>query len=346
MRHILNKISILLTAVMSIFMIAGCSNGTDWENFVYPPASDRAPLETLINECRALADEAVIGTREGEYQQHVVTNFNAAIESAKAVLNNDKATQPMVDRAYSELDGAKTIFGESSNPGDLDENDGDLVLILRGSGNFQDGSRYSHKVEAHNGNAECGNGPAPSFTVDRNGDPGRAIHFEKGGHLAIPYVEGSSESLNPQVMTFMCWVREPSPAPVQRWIFCLDTWNIYYLFLDATETQFKFAYVSTRGWGPALESGINSSSEWQHIAVTYSPSEIKFYRNGELASTHEGNNGNLRENDGRRPFYIGIMSPDRELYFQGDLDEIRLYSKVLPAEAVKRVYDMEKPQAE
>lgn len=325
------------------FLVSGCVN-ENWEDYVYPPAENRDNLEALITQCEDIAANAEVGNMEGQYLQYVLDNFNAAIEEARNIYNNTLATQAMVDAAVADLESARVIFEDSANPGDLDGNDGNLVLHLRFSNNCIDGSSYGHEIEQLAGNALCGSGPAPSLTTDRHGNANSAMHFERGGYLSIPYVEGKSESLNPPVMTFMCWVREPSPAPVQRWIFCLDTWNIFYVVIPVGGTDFQFAGQTTRGWiTPALESGISSSADWQHFAVTYSPEEVAFYRNGELVTTCPSTGGNLVENNAHAPFLIGLMSPDRELYFEGDLDEIRLYNTVLSESEIYSVFNLEKP---
>lgn len=334
-------VSIFVSSIF--FLVSGCVN-ENWEDYVYPPAENKDKLEVLITQCEAVAANAEVGNMEGQYLQYVLDNFNTAIEEARNVYNNTLATQAMVDAAVEDLESARIIFEDSANPGDLDGNDGNLVLHLRFSNNCIDGSSYGHKIEQLAGNILCGSGPAPSLTTDRHGNANSAMHFERGGYLSVPYVDGKSESLNPPIMTFMCWIREPSPAPVQRWIFCLDTWNIFYVVLPAGGTDFQFAGQTTRGWiTPALESGIASSADWQHFAVTYSPDEVAFYRNGELVTTCPSTGGNLVENNAHAPFLIGLMSPDRELYFEGDLDEIRLYNTVLSESEIYSVFNLEKP---
>ena len=340
LKCLFKTIGLLAIAALSL---TGCSRSEDWDSFVYPPAGDRSALEEIVSECSSLVAGATIGNKEGQYLQYVVDNLNSAIDGAKTVLTNDKATQAMVDNAVSDLEEAKKIFLESVNVGDLDDNDSNLVLHLRFSGNVYDGSAYGHSVKKNAGSALCGNGAEPSFTTDRHGNENAAMHFEKGGYLSIPYVSGKSESLNPGVMTFMCWIREPSPAKCQRWLFCLDTWNIFYVVLPEGGREFQFAGCTTRGWLEMAHSGFESSASWQHIAVTYSTDIICFYRNGELVSSVESNGGNLVNNNAKKPFLIGLMDPDRELYFEGDMDEFRLYDTVLSEKEIYSVFALEKP---
>lgn len=345
----MKKIIKYLFVCLVVLLGAGlqsCSDGPDFDNYVYPPAETKESLSALITTCTELVNAAETGNKGGQYLAYVVENFQTAINKAKVILSNDKATQPLVDQAVKQLQSAHDVFLESANVGDLDPNDENLVLHLRFSNNILDGSASGHDLVLNAGNALCGNGQKPSFTTDRYGKESSAMHFENGGNISIPHVEGKSESLNPEVMTFMCWVKESAtPAPVQRWIFCLDTWNIFYIVIPQGGTEFQLGGQTTRGWiDPIMNSGIHASANWTHLAVTYSPSGAAFYKNGELIRSYAGL-GNLVRAGAKTPFLIGIMHPDRELYFNGDMDEFRLYNKALSASEVRAVFNLEKPES-
>lgn len=321
-----------------------CENDMNFESYVYPAANTKTELGTLIDSCNEIIEVAEVGTHGGQYLSYVLENFQIAVREAQKVLSNNKATQAMVDLALKKLGENKSVFLVSVNVDDLDPNDANLVLHLRFNGNSLDGSAIGNVLTLNAGNALSGNGLTPSFTKDRFGRDNMAMHFEKGGFISIPYVEGKSEALNPEVMTFMCWIKESNPpAPVQRWIFCLDTWNIFYIVIPAGGTEFQFGGQTTRGWiDPIMNSGINASSNWSHLVVTYSPEGVAFYKNGELVKEYAGR-GNFVKNGANKPFLIGIMDPARELYYEGDMDEFRLYNKALNANEVMAVFNIEKP---
>lgn len=320
----------------------GCAQQTDYENYVYPPAHDRTSLSELVAECKDLVQQSTVGTGQGEYLDFVMSNFEKAINESRKVLDNDKATQQMIEVAAKKLSDSKTVFLTSVNTGAVDPNDGNLALHLRFSGNTLDSSPYGHTVALNEGNQLCGNGRRPQLTTDRYGVENSAMQFSKGGYISIPNADSKSEVLNPEVMTFMCWIKEGNPAPVQRWLFCLNTWNIYYVVMPAGGNEVQFSGCSTRGWLPLYNSGIATSGNWMHLAVTYSPEGVCFYKNGELISRQDGM-GNLVRDGAKSPFLIGIMDPTRELYFEGEMDEIRLYNKVLSEQEVASVFAIEKP---
>ncbi len=332
----------ILIGFCTLLLGWGCAQDPDYENYVYPPAYDRASLNALIDECKALVKNSEVGTGQGQYLDFVMSNFEKAINESSKVLGNDKATQQMIEVAAEKLTKSKDVFLSSVNTGPVDPNDSSLSLHLRFAGNTLDSSPYGHTLLLNEGNQLCGNGPRPQLTTDRNGVENAAIHFQKGGYISIPNVDGKSEALNPEVMTFMCWIKEENPAPIQRWLFCLNTWNIFYVIMPAGGNEVQFSGQSTRGWLPLYNSGINTSGKWMHLAITYAPEGVCFYKNGELISRQDGM-GNLVRNDAKIPFLIGLMDPTRELYFEGDMDEIRLYNKVLNAEEVASVFAIEKP---
>lgn len=342
MKKSINLISCCIIAFG--FLFQGCDNDPDYENYIFPASETKSELNSLVDECTGLLAKAVVGSDKGQYLQHFFTNFQNAVRSARNILENEKATQAMVDAAVTKLSADKNFFLSSVNEERVDSNDEYLVLHLRFNGNITDSSPVGHLPELNQGNSVSGNGPRPSFTTDRLGRGSMAMHFENGGYISIPYAEQKAATLNPEVMTFMCWVKESNPpAPAQRWLFCLDTWNIYYVVLPAGGSEFQFGGQTNRGWLNLMNAGFTSSSEWIHFVVTYSPDAVKFYRNGELMSTYAGNGGNLVRAGAQKPFLIGIMDPERELYYNGDLDEFRLYNKVLTASEVMSVYNIEKP---
>ncbi len=331
-----------IAALLSLgFLLAGCQESPDYENYVYPPAESKADLDALITECATLLAESEEGTDQGQYLSFVMANFQKAVNESRTAQTNDKATQAMVDAAAKKLRDSRDVFLASVNSGPVDPNDSYLVLHMRFNGNFLDSSPLGHTAALHEGNSLCGNGPKPSLVADRNGDANSAVRLSRGGYIEFPFVDGTSEALNPEVMTFMCWIREPSPVQVQRWIFCLNTWNIFYVIMPADGNGIQFSGSTTRGWLPLYESGVQTSANWSHFAMTYSPEGVCFYKNGEFVSRADGM-GNLTRNNARFPFFIGLMDPTRELYYDGELDEFRLYNKVLDASEVAAVFEMEK----
>ena len=73
---------------------------------------------------------------------------------------------------------------------------------------------------------------------------------------------------------------------------------------------------------------------WTHVAVTWNGSNLKFYKNGVFADSTETervsslycNNQNL---------LIGILAADSTVFFNGMMDEVRIYNRALSDGEVK-----------
>jgi len=83
-------------------------------------------------------------------------------------------------------------------------------------------------------------------------------------------------------------------------------------------------------------NSINDNS-WHHVAVTrsYHTGELSIFVNGELDATGDGSLNILSS-----PSFLGIgRSPFGNVYFDGDLDDIRIYKRILTGFEIKTLYD-------
>ncbi|MBB3108894.1 hypothetical protein FHS18_000946 [Paenibacillus phyllosphaerae] len=93
-------------------------------------------LESLIAEAQTLHDNAVEGTKAGQYKKAVREALQAAIDEASAIAADTNATQTQIDQATTALQEAIRVFRSSVNvavPGDVNEDErftiGDLGII-------------------------------------------------------------------------------------------------------------------------------------------------------------------------------------------------------------------------
>jgi Concanavalin A-like lectin/glucanases superfamily len=86
------------------------------------------------------------------------------------------------------------------------------------------------------------------------------------------------------------------------------------------------------------------SSEWHHVAVTYDGSSrtrgLKIYLDGALA-TLQVTVDRLSETI-RSDFPFAIGGRERRDYYQGHVDEVRAYDRVLTADEIFELYDLER----
>jgi len=98
--------------------------------------------------------------------------------------------------------------------------------------------------------------------------------------------------------------------------------------------QIQFA---EKKWGTVVSGKNIKAGEWVHLAATYSieTGEMALYVNGKQIRKSKRNPADpLRKNKGA----IHIASRDRLAYFQGVMDELKIYSRALKAGEIKAVY--------
>ncbi len=112
-----------------------------------------------------------------------------------------------------------------------------------------------------------------------------------------------------------------------------DSWAVYNY-----QTQIKFYYATTlqdRNWINALDN-IQQQNSWQHIVLVGNNGVLTSYRNGEIYYTVFPF-GPITP--GTTPLYIGVQDPlTGTYYFNGKLDNIRIYSKALITSEVQSLY--------
>jgi hypothetical protein len=72
---------------------------------------------------------------------------------------------------------------------------------------------------------------------------------------------------------------------------------------------------------------------WHHIAVTYDGSTLRLYLDGAL-----NNNGALTLNTTTRMLYIGRAPVRMSEFYDGDLDDLRIYDRVLNATEISALF--------
>ena len=97
-------------------------------------------------------------------------------------------------------------------------------------------------------------------------------------------------------------------------------------FVERIPSSTNSTYTST----VSLNAG-----QWYHIAITRSASELKIYINGS-AETFSATN-NIRSG-GTDPIVLGFL-PDTSGYFDGKIDQVRIYSSVLSSTDVEKLYE-------
>jgi len=90
---------------------------------------------------------------------------------------------------------------------------------------------------------------------------------------------------------------------------------------------------TTASWTTQMQAGV-----WYHVVATYNGSYVKIYINGVLEGTGvQAISGNIIRY--ALPVRFGYPSSATINYFNGKIDEVRIYNSALGAAGVQRLYD-------
>src|SRR3989344_4908798 len=107
---------------------------------------------------------------------------------------------------------------------------------------------------------------------------------------------------------------------------------------EFTGTQFYVASnnkLGTGNWGNAAGSTALTKGQWYHIVITRNSSQLLLFLNGS-----QDGSGSVLTNEPSSPFVIGRFYGAGNYWFNGLLDEVRVYNRALTQAEIKRLYNM------
>ena len=151
------------------------------------------------------------------------------------------------------------------------------------------------------------------------------------------YVDcGNGSSLNPgNAVTIEAWIY-PNSTATQDIVNKRGNWNTldgYSFFVSAGSLYFEYGNGSS--YIQDDSNGGISTNAWQHVAVTLSGSTVNYYINGKLHGTTAGPAGIAANTRG---LAIGA-SLARDYYFNGMIDEVKIYNRALSASDILADYN-------
>ena len=85
-----------------------------------------------------------------------------------------------------------------------------------------------------------------------------------------------------------------------------------------------------------LNTGQALTTNWDHWVFVYNSTTVFTYKNGVFV-----NQGNFTLTTGDSPLYFGRRM-DNIYYYQGSLDDVRVYNRAMDADEVRALYEIEK----
>lgn len=349
MKKLKKQSMLVLIALMgiSMFFVSSCNKDDDDDTV------DKTELTAKLAEANDLYTSSVEGTAAGQYAYGSKAELISVIDIAQAVNDDETSTQTEVDNSVVSLTNAMTLFNTkviaAIAPDDLvgqwtfDEGTGTTVADY--SGNEFDGT---FENEAGFGTGQ------PTWTTDRYGNEGKAIAFDEGAKITIPY----NTAINPTQITIALWVNAARVRENNRFMG-LQSWNGYKFQLQSANKPFFTASTDSSIYDKDSDPALDTL-KWYHLAVTYGGNEMAFYVNGVQTKLWDDVKGDLVKVTGH-DLVFGVGSSkyadtdanynDDHIipiawggYYNGSLDEIRIYKTVLTPTQITSIYDLEKVQ--
>jgi len=214
-----------------------------------------------------------------------------------------------------------------------------LVLCMSMDGNANDSTKF-----AHNGIVR-----GATLTTGRNGISNSAYYFDgTTSHISL----GVKPMLKPNAASISVWVKPHTfnsyTGGNANCIFLTKNPNnpgsymeAYSLYLTNRSGPTKFMTVSTHQpttnekWFQSVQN--TNLNQWTHLVLTFDFDSLRLYINGQLDNkTYKGFNNVY---DALDSIMIGYSANTmNKNYFKGDMDELKMYNRVLSATEVQNLF--------
>ncbi len=220
-----------------------------------------------------------------------------------------KADNPVAYYRFEDLTNATTVMDSSAsgaNPGTI---------------NFDMSGAWPQLGQPGLGS----NSIAFHLYTDANGD--------EFSYVSVPYFP----ELTPAgPFTAECWARVTSWGTVNRCIMGnLSDFSDGWWFRQEPGSTPRWIWVQNGG-GIYMAGGNITKNEWTHLVVTYDGTKSYFYANG----TNQWSSGGTPNPNTSGPLCIGGDSTTGDQFFDGNIDEVAIYTNALTADQINLHYQV------
>lgn len=209
------------------------------------------------------------------------------------------------------------------------------AIIHDSSGNNNHGTLSIGQSGTQNSIGTCQNGTSAAWTNGASGHTNASLYLDG----TDDYIESANNFGSYKELTISAWIKTTSTKSEGNTLIS----NIYdfgsgwqgILLNIGRNTAGKVAYYAGGGWIESTSPNYNSG-QWINIIVTHdSTGTVKFYKNAILDGTATGKT----LTNSTTPLFIGYERSGTPRYFQGQIDDVRLYNYALTEEQVKVLYN-------
>ena len=187
---------------------------------------------------------------------------------------------------------------------------------------------FSGNANDESGNGKNGTVSGATLTTDRFGNANSAYSFN-GQNAIITTTPGHFASDNK--VTVSLWVNVPGPSNLTEYFVYHN--SDFGVWQDGNQMGLAISHPSTNSAGGTITYGV-----WHHFAGTFDGSIIRTYIDGILTGVTDWP-GPL--SDYGEELTFGYFN---NAYWQGELDDIRIYGRALSASEIQALYSLESGQ--
>jgi flagellin-like protein len=328
---IISAVLLILISVSAIYLVLNVAKPTVDRAYEYAATNEAGQnMQLLDNWIREVASEGtgsfrkfVMKVSDGDYRiVNTGGNFTGAVQY-KINLEYSPYTAPMLkkvgDIKYTAGMNAIGLVGYWN----LDDRNGTTA---------DDNSGYSNDGTLYNGSTSCTNPPTIGAGCPQwvDGKFGKALSLD-GSNDYIWL--GNSTSLQVATPTLEAWFKTSSTSYQQ-----IYRWRLFGVMLSMKEggqIQFGF-YNSSAVLFFAVSTSLYNDNSWHFAVGTYDNQNVKLYIDGVPVGTNATTAPSFYGTGGAA---IGRDGDSSSSYWNGTIDEVRIYNRALSTDEVEENYN-------
>ena len=170
------------------------------------------------------------------------------------------------------------------------------------------------------------------------GKIGKALDFDGQNDYVTM---GTSSVLNPSYITVSAWFKYSASNSVSGGNVIVSHWTSgsnypYILYMDSG--TMKYAITNAAVSNAITTGSAVSSGNWHHAALVYDGSLVRGYLNGNLDGTPTAQTGAIQTL--ATSTIIGSRDSGSFSFFNGVIDDVRIYNRALTAAEVQALYSL------
>ena len=235
-----------------------------------------------------------------------------------------------------------------------------VVLLATGSAwaHLYDGliAYYPFSGNANDASGNNNNGTVygATLTIDRFGNPNSAYSFDGvDDYISIPN-DPIQQIITNQISVSVWIMLNADVGNTQARTICKQAlvphnvlgWGLEIFgagYGGATGNQLIFHDSDGSAWYNCLSPTNLNPFELYHVAVTDNAGLIKIYIDGQ--EDYSSDSGLGIPSDIDAPIHIGVTNPPNRYFFNGTLDDVRIYNRALSASEIYELYVIPAPGA-